>query len=203
MSRDLLNKIIDREILISLFYNNYSLINGQMGVAIFFALLNKNTGNSWYGDFAEELINNVSKNLTNTYSMDFASGLCGIGWSIEFLKYIGYIENDTDEILYDIDKKIKDINVWNINDVSLVTGLRGIYSYVISRLKTPSRHSNNSIPFSESFLDNLKICLSEKKIPTNEDEYKIDRIWQECLKIYSKCINYNWQKGITLIENYE
>ena len=109
-------------------------MNGQMGCAIFFALLSRATQNHWYEDFASELLENICDNLTMSLPVNFSSGLCGIGWGIEFLKYKRFINDDTDEILSDIDKAVMERDIRRITDTSLETGLTGILAYVNCRL---------------------------------------------------------------------
>jgi len=135
--------------------SNTGLLYGKMGIMIFFAHYAKYTGLSVYDDFAEKLLDEIYDNLGQNSSIDFHSGLCGIGWGIEYLVQNGLMEGDTDEILEDIDKKVMDIE--NMNDMSLEQGLGGILHYVYARVL--SAHSNKrNVPFSKDFL----IRLSQK-----------------------------------------
>ena len=69
----------------------------------FFFCCARITNNRFYESFAEELVEDVCGHLTFDLAVDFADGLCGIGWSVEFLKRLGFVEGDTDEILEEID----------------------------------------------------------------------------------------------------
>lgn len=140
--------------------DNYSLMNGQMGVAIFFALLSKASENHWYEEFADELLENVCYNLSNQLPIDFAHGLCGIGWGIEFLKYRGFIEDDTDEILSEIDAAVMERDVRRINDASLETGLLGIHAYVTSRVNT-TRVDSDFNPFDSRYISELNEAIAK------------------------------------------
>lgn len=105
--------------LTSLFYKDYSIINGQMGAAIFFAFLSRVCDNHWYEDFASELLDSVISSTNISMPVNFAYGLCGIGWGIEFLKHHGFLEDDTDEILSEIDAAVMERDVRRITDSSL------------------------------------------------------------------------------------
>ena len=196
----ILRDIADKEILTSLFMDNYSLMNGQMGVAIFFALLSRKTCNHWYEEFADELLENVCYNLSNQLPIDFAHGLCGIGWGIEFLKYRGFIKDDTDEILSEIDAAVMERDVRRINDASLETGLLGIHAYVTSRVNT-TRVDSDFNPFDSRYISELNEAIARlsSSIPVSD----INSVWHSCVDSFDTKGGLSWQRGISIIQQLQ
>lgn len=192
----LLINIADKEILTSLFMNDYSLMNGQMGATIFFALLSRFTGNHWYEGFADELLGNICNNISLQLPLNFAYGLCGIGWGIEFLKYHGFIGDDTDEILSEIDMAVMERDLRRNRDVSLTTGLGGIYSYVFSRLDSKSQHTQRSI-FDEKFLNELYTSMNKDYV--NSEIYSIENIWNLYLESIACKQLISWRRGLIIL----
>lgn len=195
----ILKDIADKEILTSLFMKGCSFMDGQMGCAIFFALLSRATQNHWYEDFAGELLDNVCDNLTIHLPVNFGSGLCGIGWGIEFLKYKGFINDDTDEILSDIDKAVMERDVRRITDTSLETGLKGVLAYVNCRLM--SRRSTSYVPFDEVYLSEVERAASKLCISIQSTE--MTQVWRDCLKIFKSSHSNSWKRGISIICEHE
>ncbi len=193
-----LRDIADKEILTSLFMKDYSLMNGQMGCAIFFALLSRVSGNHWYEDFADELLENICENLTIHHPVNFGSGLCGIGWGIEFLKYQGFIAGDTDEILVDVDNAVMERDVRRISDISLENGLSGILAYVESRLNT-QRTNLNYQPFDSIYLSDLSKAIENRYISTPEKS--IESTWKECINAFNNSSALSWKKGLVIMNS--
>lgn len=197
----ILRDIADKEILTSLFMDDYSLMNGQMGVAIFFALLSKASENHWYEEFADELLENVCNNLSSQLPIDFAHGLCGIGWGIEFLKYRGFIENDTDDILSEIDAAVMERDVRRINDASLETGLQGICAYVYARINSRRKTSPNSI-FDEKYIEELHAAMARNNIADIHSLYSLDSVWMRYLEMVQPTGDKKgWQYGVRMLES--
>ena len=110
----LLKQIADHYLLRGLFCREMGLWNGKTGMSLFFFLLSRHTGNHWYEEFAGELLDDVCSSLSKQCPVTFADGLCGIGWTIEFLKKEGFIEGDTDDILEEVDKQVMERDVRRI-----------------------------------------------------------------------------------------
>lgn len=195
----ILREIADKEMLTSLFMRDYSLMDGQMGCAIFFALLSRATQNHWYEDFASELLENICDNLTISLPVNFGSGLCGIGWGIEFLKYKGFINDGTDEILSDIDKAVMERDIRRITDKSLETGLTGVLAYVRSRLM--SDRDTSYVPFDDIYLAEVNKIKSKLCIPI--ESIDLSCIWKHCITIFKSNRNSPWKKGISILYGYE
>lgn len=130
----LLKRIANHLIINASFMNDLGLYHGKMGVVLFFAHYGRYTNNSLYDDFAGELLEEICADVHIGLPIDFENGLCGIGWGVEYLLQNGFLEGDSDEILYEIDQKIMEYDLKRLRDKSLKTGLRGILTYIQKRL---------------------------------------------------------------------
>lgn len=196
-----LKQIADYQILTGSFCPDLSLFNGKTGIAVFFFLYARYTGNNRYSDFAGELLDDVCNHLYTGLPVTFADGLCGIGWGIEFLKKQCFIEGDTDEILAEVDKAIMERDVRRISDLSVETGMKGILFYVKSRFDSSSE--KNRTLFDLNYLNDLDgVC---KRIGWDwcSDEFSMDVAWAYMKEVFSFCPvgeKDGWKKGLTLIK---
>jgi hypothetical protein len=93
------------------FVDDPGLGKGKIGIAIFFYHYHRLNGCNQFGDYADDLIDQIYEELNINTPIDFENGLAGIGWGIEYLVENKFIEGDPDEILNEInDKIIKTIN---------------------------------------------------------------------------------------------
>ena len=138
--------------------DNLGLLNGKMGVAIFFFHYTEYIAKKVYKDFAGELINEIYKEIHVNYPCDFKDGLSGIAWGVEYLVRNQFVEGETDEILEDLDRQILERDVRRIQDNTLDTGLKGLAYYIISRCA--NRERNNNIISEEYILDLIKALQS-------------------------------------------
>lgn len=143
-NEDTLQRIARYLMLHSSFINNIGLLNGKMGIAIFFFHYAKYTNNKLYENFAGCLIDEIYAEININSPKDFKNGLCGIAWGMEYLIRNHFVQADADEVLEDIDKQILERDVRRISDNSLETGLKGIAYYVISRCEN-SKKGKSSI----------------------------------------------------------
>lgn len=141
----------------SSFLLDISLCHGKMGCVLFFAHYARYSKSELYDEFAGELLDEVYKEIHNDTPVNFENGLCGIGWSIEYLVQNGFMEGDTDEILEDIDRRIMERDPRRISDLSLRRGLAGIAFYVVARLG--ALRENEHFPFDDTYLNDLKEAL--------------------------------------------
>lgn len=128
------------------------LLKGRTGIAITFYLLGSKKGNDIYSVFGEKLLQSILSGLTGGLSNGFATGLCGIGWGIEYLFRQNYImcSSDTFESL---DYRIMNTNLAEM-DFSLEEGLEGMLHYVLMHLYNCNLRKEVQ-PFTSSFLGNL------------------------------------------------
>ena len=145
------------------FMSNIGLLTGKTGIAIFFYHYARYTGRKIYSDFADELIDEIYREIHINVPLNFKDGLCGIAWGIEYLMRNGFIDGNPDEVLEDLDKRIIEWDVRRISDCSLETGLTGIACYVVSR--TENKEKENSI-ISSDYKNNLIEALKKKKEET-------------------------------------
>lgn len=189
-----LKEIADKEIMNSLFYTDLSLANGQMGVAIFFALLSRLFKNKYYEEFAEELLDNLCNNISVFLPVTFANGLCGIGWGIEFLKYQGFINDDTDDILSEIDYTVMQRDIKRISDVSLETGLYGIMAYAHSRINS-KRVNDNHIPFDSEYI-NTVVQIGKRFDNNPVNSFSVPNIWKTWTELDSHLELDSWKSAV-------
>ncbi len=142
MKQKLLQKISDYLIT----KNNDSgigLLNGNMGICIFLYHSYKETGNNTYKKYADDLIDDIYKNLKPS-DVTFETGLAGIGWGINYLVTQEFCKGNTNLILKEIDSCIyRFFQSKPKLTLNLLNGLTGYLLYTISRLKNIQNQSNN------------------------------------------------------------
>ncbi|MDN5213740.1 lanthionine synthetase LanC family protein [Fulvivirgaceae bacterium BMA12] len=146
------------------FIDNIGLMNGKMGIAIFFFHLGKMMKIQVYEDYAEELVDDIYQKIgTTIIPMDFENGLAGVAWGIEHLVHNGFIEADTDEILSDLDDKIFQHLTNSVGlSISVENGLLGYGFYLLSRLRNKDLKKNVDHNFIlKRLLIDLINCLYE------------------------------------------
>lgn len=153
----------DGEILHRLFLNSYllkdpGLLFGKLGIAIACLDYGKRNCNKVVSDFGDELSNGILNNVDYLTNFDFATGLAGIGWGIEYIIQQMNIDCCSNIICKDLDKQIENISLCRMKDYSLDSGLEGILHYVLMRIKG-ALMQNCNVPFSSEFLDDLSACL--------------------------------------------
>lgn len=117
------------------FTDNLGLLNGKMGIAIFFYNYSGYTKNKIYEEYAGELIDEIYEEIRINTPVNFADGLTGIGWGIEYLVRNNFVQADTDEALSEIDSTVYRIR---LNTPVLINTGDNFFSYghyYISRLR--------------------------------------------------------------------
>lgn len=92
---DRVHRIANVLLLNASFTDNIGLLNGKMGISIFFYRYGRYTGNKIFTDYAGELIDEIYEEINTNTGLDFANGLTGIGWGIEYLVENRFIDADT------------------------------------------------------------------------------------------------------------
>jgi len=133
---------------------------GRMGIVIFLFHYARYSGNESYKMLAENMLTDMFNDIRKDTHCGFATGLSGIGWGIEYLHQQGFIEGDTNEILFDFDKRIMEINPNRIVDLNKDYGLGGIVLYLLARLYTIEKEEKEN-PFDGDYLSSVynRICL--------------------------------------------
>lgn len=199
-----LKSIMDYQLLYGSFSTDQSLLNGKSGLSLFFFCCARITNNRFYESFAEELVEDVCGHLTFDLAVDFADGLCGIGWSVEFLKRLGFVEGDTDEILEEIDAKVMERDLRRIKDTSFEHGLEGIAAYIRARMDSPGRESGKQ-PFDVSYMEEFKEACRKAKIDWQSHDYECAAIWKRALGCWRETAgpgeSNSWKHGMILLDD--
>lgn len=111
--------------------NSTGLLNGKMGLVLYFFHLGRVENNEIFTRFAEELLDNVIKSIPERILIDFEEGITGIGWAIENLIQNGFIDSDADEVLENFDLAVNNTLIHRKNDILTIISI-GIY--YVSRL---------------------------------------------------------------------
>lgn len=149
------------------FLEDPGIYHGKMGIVLFFSHYSRYIGNEIYDEFAGELLDELLNQIHQDIPINFESGLCGIGWGIEYLLENGFMEGDSDEILSGIDSKIMERDVLRITDMSIKTGIKGIYYYVHKRLYSTNRKTN-IIPFDKKYLRGWEKINQGLEVPSDK-----------------------------------
>lgn len=154
-----LQRIANHLILHSRPLDDVGLFHGKIGIILFFVHYARYADNFLYDDFACELLEEVCENISENLPVNLESGLCGIGWGIEYLIRNKFLEGDSNEMLKEIDRKIMERDLRRIEDTSLATGLLGISHYIYERIYSASENAYY-IPFDSQYLKEWKACSS-------------------------------------------
>lgn len=157
--KDLLKRITRYLMLRASFLQNIGLLNGKLGIAIFFYKYSRYIQNDLYSDFAGELIDEIYAEIHTGYPTDFENGLSGIAWGMEYIIRNRFVEANPDEVLRDLDIQILERDVRKVTDNSLETGLNGLAHYVLCRCV--DRYYNQY--FGKSYINNLIISMKKNK----------------------------------------
>ena len=82
------------------------LLNGKMGICIYFYHISQFLSNKEYYDYAERLLANICDSVSNESCIDFNNGVSGIAWGIVHLYRKGFVTGNINAILQDIDDVI-------------------------------------------------------------------------------------------------
>lgn len=167
---DLLLRIARHLMIKSLSINDLGLYHGKMGILLFFVHYAKYSKNRMFDLYANDLIDDILDEMHEDIPINFESGLCGIGWSIEYLIQNKFMEGSSDEILEEIDKKIMERNLRRISDLNVRTGLEGILYYVDRRLYSSSINKKKHF-FDESYISDVEFVKKKinKEIPDDKE----------------------------------
>lgn len=159
---------IARHLIINSCYtDNLGLFNGKIGIVIFFAHFARYSRKKIYDDFAGKLLDEVYAQIHAETPINFKNGLCGIGWSMEYLLQNDFIEGNSNDVLADIDEKIMERDPLRVCDKSFETGAAGILFYILTRLFS-TKHKTDDIPFIPSYLEDwYTVSLKESQQQTD------------------------------------
>lgn len=136
-----------------------SLFYGKMGIALTLFDYARRTSNTLFSDLGDELIDGILDDVDSKTGFDFATGLAGIAWGIEYLVQQKHVECDTNQVCAEIDRRMEKMSIHRLNDLSLETGLEGLLHYVLIRIKG-SLEQNGTVPFSTDFLSDMQMTIT-------------------------------------------
>lgn len=198
-----LKPVVDHWLWHGLYREDNGLWNGKLGLSLFFYLLSRHTGNRWHAEFADELLDWVCNHLSNRMPIQFADGLCGTGWSIEWLRAEGFIEGDTDEILEEVDRTVMEQDLRRITDTSLKSGLWGIAAYVRCRLDSP-RKIEKPQPFDAEYISELVAACHKASIDLWGEMCSLGGVWRLLQEQWAdewREDSQSWQWGIVQLQD--
>jgi len=156
---DRLRRIANVLLINASFIDNPGLLNGKMGISIFFYRYGRYLDNKIYTDYAGELIDEIYEEIAINTPLNFASGLTGIGWGIEYLVKNKFVDADTDEALADIDNTVYRNMLNSPLLLESENDLFGYGHYCLSRLRG---HENDD--------DNLNTLIKKEHLIYLTDE---------------------------------
>lgn len=168
VNKSMLSRIVSHLILNASFIENIGLYHGKMGVILFLYKYAKYANKPNIDEFAGELLNDVCQEIHLGIDIDFENGLCGIGWSIEYLLENSFLDGNSLNILKEIDLKIMEKNLLRVNDMTTETGLTGISYYIHKHLNSVNKHSKKS-PFDKKYIADWKNVSKHITIPNDDD----------------------------------
>lgn len=126
------------------FIESPGLLNGKLGITIFFYHYYRYTGNEIYNEFAGELIDQIYEEINTSIPVNFEDGLTGIGWGIEYLVKNRLVDADTDEALAEIDNTLYRRR---LNSAILIDESNSIFGYGLYYLSRLTGHNidNNDL----------------------------------------------------------
>jgi len=138
-----LQRIANVLLLNASFIDNIGLLNGKMGIAIFFFHYARFVNNKIFEDYAGELIDEIYEEINTNTLVDFANGLTGIGWGIEYLVKNRFVEADTDEALSEIDTSVYRNSLYRPFLLDNDKDLFGFGLYYLTRLREHENDDDN------------------------------------------------------------
>lgn len=186
--------------------NNYGLFDGKAGLAIFlykYAQLYKDNN---VRELADVFLNDICNDIGNIEAIDFANGLTGIGWMLEYLSQNNLVAINTNPLLNNWDHSLFLIPSQRLGVLDLNSQLFGNGLYYLKRL------NDNSGPNDPNHLFNRQIALflldECEKLLVNK-QFLNDKIATISLKKISSIIfflievserRYNPAKSLYLLE---
>lgn len=134
------------------FKNDFGVLSGNLGIAIYYFYYSLYFENEKYADLGINILKYTFENINKVNSSTFSDGYSGIGWCIEHLVKEGFVESETSEILMFFDNPLKKEMLHNVENglYDFISGALGEGMYFISR----SRNSN-----AKKYLNKLIIGL--------------------------------------------
>ena len=136
------------------FIKDIGLLHGKMGIALFFYHYAKHTGNSVYSDYADDLLDDIWKNLHNRLPDTFESGATGIVWGVEYLIQNSFVAGNSNAICADVDARIMQLDLRRMTPQFIEKELEGFLHYVLIRTQGAIKQQNEP-PFDRMYRHDL------------------------------------------------
>lgn len=115
------------------------LFDGQMGIALVLSEYVRARKVRPLKTAINFLLDQVLDNLSTEMPLDFANGLTGIGWGVEYLLQNRFQRGSGADICAAIDQKLMQQNILRQADLSLEKGLEGWLHYIIAHIQGAQR----------------------------------------------------------------
>ncbi|WP_439490435.1 lanthionine synthetase LanC family protein [Algoriphagus sp.] len=154
------------------------LLNGKLGLSIYFYHLARKTENKEFQEIADSLVGEIFEKLTEAkLATDFENGLAGIAYGISYLVKTDFVEADLDDTLGDLDDRIfKFLEDQKTKlPANLRNGVIGYLFYCLDRLESSlkSGHQSNIYVFRRlgaGLLNQLGQLIEEEKLQDREPQ---------------------------------
>lgn len=152
------------------------LMNGKMGMSIFFFRLAQETQNVAHTEMAEKQVEEVYNFIAEgSVPMDFENGLAGIALGICFLVKNGFVEADLDEILLEVDDKVYKFLIANMDKIpfNLRQGVLGYLFFTLTRYEVVGDSGDGSNRYifhrlGADLINRLGQLIEEEKFQSRE-----------------------------------
>lgn len=165
--------------------NDDGLLNGKIGLSMYFFILANTTRNKEIQTIAEDLLLEVYHSVRSFFTpTNFENGLAGIAWGLCYLIKNNYVEADPDEILGEVDERI--YSYWNENKeilpIDLRQGMLGYLCYNTYRLEITkghgeSKNKNIHTRMVSEIINRIGQLVKEEKFLCSEPE-TFDVYWE-------------------------
>ena len=159
---DILKRIYYHLLLNESYFSSIGLYFGKTGCLLFLAHYAKLLNDSVLDEIVLEVIDEIFEKAVSVNTMDIPTGLCGIGWGVEYILQNKLMEGDSDEILVELDDII--INK-NTRLISSESDFSDILKYIVIRLTSISGNGTE-IPFPNDYL--MGLVHDSRKIDTED-----------------------------------
>ncbi|MDR3062101.1 MAG: hypothetical protein LBU57_08325 [Dysgonamonadaceae bacterium] len=200
---EVLKRIVRFLILRGSFTDNIGLLQGKLGICIFFYRYARFTGKKYYSDFADDLIGEIYEEIRLTAPGDFRDGLSGICWGIEYIIRDGYADADADDVLEDLDIKVLERDVRRVVDPSLETGLDGLAHYVLGRCLNKKNHFLTTKEYITDLIESMQKNKGSQELIHHLINLKEGKEVEYTFDILDKIASRSKLKGMNLLEKHK
>lgn len=117
--------------------NKIGLFEGMTGQLLWFCLFNKWNSGMNLDNIIQKLWSDICDAVKDrSLSWNFSQGIAGIGWAYMFLYTRQLLDSYPEDILYEIDMQIQEIDFNRISISNFAMGAGGILAYIILRKAT-------------------------------------------------------------------